>query len=69
MPKQIQGLMLVNRKRCHYRRKKTSKDKYTYEVRFRAGGYNLSACGKTKELAKEDTHADVLFHLCVYSLR
>ena len=54
MPKQIQGLMLVNRKRCHYRRKKTSKDKYTYEIRFRAGGYNLSACGKTKELAKEN---------------
>ena len=52
MPKKIQGLMLVNRKRCHYRRKKTGKNKYTYEIRFRAGGYNLSACGKTKELAK-----------------
>ena len=54
MPKKIQGLMLVNRKRCRYRRKKTGENKYTYEVRFRAGGYNLSACGKTQELAKEN---------------
>ena len=54
MPKKIQGLMIVNRKRCHYRRKKCGKNSFTYEVRFRAGGYNLSACGKTKELAKEN---------------
>ena len=54
MPKKIQGLMLVNRKRCRYRRKKTGKNKFTYEVRLRAGGYNISACGKTKELAKEN---------------
>ena len=60
MPKKIQGLMLVNRKRCHYRRKTTGKNKYTYEVRFRAGGYNLSACGKTKELAKENMRQKLL---------
>ena len=54
MPKPIQGLMLVKGKRCHYRRKMTGKNKYTYEVRFRAAGYNISACGKTKELAREN---------------
>jgi len=52
MPKQLQRIILVNRKRCRIRRKPCGKHSYTYEIRFRADGYNVSACGKTKELAK-----------------
>ena len=53
MPKHIQGLMIVNRQRCHWRKRKSGNG-FSYEVRFRAKGLNLSASGKTKELAKEN---------------
>lgn len=51
MPKQIKQLITVNRKRCYLRRKSCGNG-YTYEIRFRAGGYNISAGGKTIALAK-----------------
>ena len=51
MPKNLKQLIIVNRKRCRMRRKPCGSG-YTYEIRFRAQGYNVSASGKTKELAK-----------------
>ena len=51
MPKPLKQLILINRKRCHMRRRPCGNG-FTYEIRFRAQGYNLSASGKTKELAK-----------------
>lgn len=51
MPKNLRQLIIVNRKRCRMRRRPCG-DGYTYEIRFRAQGYNLSASGKTKALAK-----------------
>lgn len=53
MPKQLRQLIIVNRKRCRMRCKKSG-DGYSYEIRFRAQGYNVSASGKTKALAKEN---------------
>lgn len=51
MTKPLRQLIIVNKKRCHMRRKPCGTG-YTYEIRFRAHGFNLSASGKTKELAK-----------------
>ena len=51
MPTNFRKLIIVNRKRCRMRRRPCG-DGYTYEIRFRAQGYNLSASGKTVELAK-----------------
>lgn len=52
MPKKLQGLIIVNKKRCRWRIHKSGKNTTTIEIRFRADGYNLSASGKTRELAK-----------------
>ena len=52
MPKKIQGLIIVNKKRCHWRKHKCGVNGFNVEIRFRADGYNLSASGKTKEIAK-----------------
>lgn len=49
MPKNIQRLIIVAKKRCRLRRKGG-----TYEIRFRRDGYNVSACGATIELAKQN---------------
>ena len=54
MPKKIQKLIIVKKKRCHLRVHKSGKDTYTYEIRLRSDGYNLSASGKTIERAKEN---------------
>lgn len=51
MPTKFRKMIIVNRKRCRMRRRPCG-DGYTYEIRFRAQGYNLSASGKTIELAK-----------------
>lgn len=53
MPKTIQELMLISKRRCRLRLRKCGKS-YTYEIRYRAQGFNISACGKTKEIAKEN---------------
>ena len=52
MPEHFRKMILVNRKRCRMRRHKSGKNGWTYEIRYRAEGYNLSAGGKTIELAK-----------------
>lgn len=49
MPKNIQRLIIVAKKRCRLRKKGG-----TYEIRFRRDGYNVSACGTTIELAKQN---------------
>lgn len=52
MPKKLQGLIIVNKKRCRYRIRKCGKKSFTYEIRLRSEPYNVSACGKTLALAK-----------------
>lgn len=54
MPKFIQRLILVEKRRCRLRTKKTGKNSISYEIRFRCDGYNVSASGKTIELAKQN---------------
>lgn len=54
MPKKIQRLIILNKKRCHIRTKPSGKDSVTYEIRYRRDGYNVYANGKTIELAKEN---------------
>ena len=51
MPQKFRKMIIVNRKRCRMR-KHPSGNGYTYEIRYRHEGYNISACGKTIELAK-----------------
>lgn len=53
MPQHFRKLIIVNRKRCHMRRRPCGSG-YTYEIRFRGNGYNISASGKTVELAREN---------------
>lgn len=52
MPKTFKKLILCNRKRCRLRVHESGKNSTTYEIRYRRDGYELSACGKTVELAK-----------------
>ena len=51
MPAQFRKLLIINKKRCRVR-KRASGNGTTYEIRYRSNGYNISACGKTLELAK-----------------
>lgn len=51
MPKKIQRLIILQKRRCRLRTRKCGKS-YTYEIRLRREGYNVSATGKTIELAK-----------------
>ena len=52
MPKKFRRIILCNRKRCRMRVHESGKNTTTYEIRYRREGYELSACGKTIELAK-----------------
>ena len=52
MPKTFKKLILCNRKRCRLRVHESGKNSTTYEIRYRRDGFELSACGKTVELAK-----------------
>lgn len=52
MPKNFRKLILVNRKRCRLRTHASGKNTTSYEIRYRRDGYELSASGKTIELAK-----------------
>ena len=52
MPKRIQNLIILNKKRCRLRRKQSGKNSFTYELRYRRDGYDVSASGITIELAK-----------------
>lgn len=52
MPKTIKKLLLLDKKRCRLRTRKSGKNSVIYEIRFRREGYNITATGKTVELAK-----------------
>lgn len=52
MPKHIKRLLILEKKRCRLRTKPSGKNSITYEIRFRRDGYDISASGKTLELAK-----------------
>ena len=52
MPSNFRRLIIINKKRCRMRKHVSGKNSTTYEIRFRQDGYDLSACGKTIELAK-----------------
>lgn len=56
MPKIIRSLIIIKKRRCRirYRKNGNSKNSYSYEIRFRSDGYSVTACGKTKELAKQN---------------
>lgn len=51
MPKKLQKLIIVQRKRCRIRTRRSGSS-FTYEIRFRCDGYDVYACGKTVALAK-----------------
>ena len=53
IPQHFRNLLVVNRKRCYLRRRACGNG-YTYEIRFRCDGYNISASGKTVELARKN---------------
>ena len=52
MPKNIKRLLVLDKKRCRLRTVPSGKNSVTYEIRLRRDGYNITACGKTIELAK-----------------
>ena len=52
MPITLQRIIRVGRFNVHVRKRETSFNKYTYELRYRKDGYCIEACGKTKEIAK-----------------
>lgn len=54
MPKYLKKLIIIDGKRCRVRIKPSGKDTFTYEIRFRRDGYNISASGLTIQLAKEN---------------
>ena len=51
MPKNIKRLLTLDKKKCHLRTR-TKGNSVSYEIRYRRDGYNVTACGKTIELAK-----------------
>ena len=52
MPKKIKKLLLLQGKRCRLRTHASGKETTTYEIRYRRDGFDVSASGKTIELAK-----------------
>lgn len=52
MPKHFQRLIIVNKKRCRLRTRASGENSTTYQIRYRRDGYDVTACGKTIELAK-----------------
>ena len=52
MPKNIKRLLVLDKKRCRLRTHPSGKNTVTYEIRFRRDGFDISASGKTIELAK-----------------
>ena len=53
MPKNIRRLIILDKKRCRLRTRPCGRNGITYQIRYRQNGYNVSACGKTIEIAKE----------------
>lgn len=54
MPTFFRKLLVIQKKRCRVRIHKCGQHSTNYEIRYRAEGYNISASGKTIELAKEN---------------
>jgi hypothetical protein len=54
MPKNIQRLIIIDKKRCRLRTRQSGKNSITYQIRFRRDGYEINANGKTIELAKQN---------------
>lgn len=54
MPTHFRKLIIIQKKRCRMRIHKSGFNTISYEIRYRAEGYNISASGKTIELAKEN---------------
>lgn len=52
MPKTFKRLLIIQNKRCRMRTRASGKETTTYEIRYRRDGYDVSASGKTIELAK-----------------
>lgn len=52
MPKAFRRLIILQNKRCRLRTRSSGKETTTYEIRYRRDGYDVSASGKTIELAK-----------------
>ncbi len=52
MPKTFRRLIILQQRRCRLRKHASGKNTTTYEIRFRRDGYDISASGKTIELAK-----------------
>ncbi|MBQ2702179.1 MAG: hypothetical protein IJF64_04230, partial [Clostridia bacterium] len=53
MPQSFRRLIVIQKKRCRMRKHVCGKN-FTYEIRSRADGYNVSACGKTIERSKQN---------------
>ena len=49
-----QNLIIVDKKRCRLRVRASGANTTTYQIRFRRDGYDITACGKTIQLAKEN---------------
>ena len=54
MPKTFRKELRIEGCTCKLRLRRSGKNKETYELRYRRNGYNISACGKTKEEAKRN---------------
>lgn len=54
MPKTFKKEFRAEGCTARVRKRPCGKDTFTYEIRYRRNGYNVSACGKTKEEAKEN---------------
>ena len=54
MPNNFKRLIIIQKKRCHLRKKPSGKNTTTYEINYRRDGYEIYACGKTITLAKEN---------------
>lgn len=54
MPKTFRKLLLIQKNRCRLRTHASGKNTITYEIRLRRNGYDISASGKTIELAKQN---------------
>ena len=52
MPITLQRIIRVGRFNVHVRKRETSYNKFTYELRYRRDGFCIEACGKTKKLPK-----------------
>ncbi len=53
MPKKFKQEYRVQGCTAHIRKRQSGKNTFTYQVRYRRNGYNISASGKTIEEAKE----------------